>query len=80
MKKQKIKRTNNVLFYINFMSITGRYNTYGERNDENADNLFNSNGYIFNIPVIIKTNDKLYVIAENPKQVEEFAKYVAIHS
>lgn len=28
---------------INFMSITGRYNTYGERNDENADNLFNSN-------------------------------------
>ena len=24
------------------------------------DNLFNSNGCIFNIPVIIKTNDKLY--------------------
>jgi cell volume regulation protein A len=28
----------------------------------------------------LETNDKLYVIAENPKQVEEFAKYVAIHS
>ena len=24
------------------------------------DNLFNSNGYIFNIPVMIKTHDKLY--------------------